>query len=321
MRLPVAIVLLAAAGLLSGCRSGYTSLQEEHARKIEWGRPFYESGKGTPAEFASNRRGQLNREGAILRGEISGDYADAVRKLAACYEDAAIGFAWKEPRADVAVPYLPQAPMIDGAIDPAEWEGALRFDGEFRLNCPGRTPGEPSEWRIGWRDGFLYAAARFRDRDLRVSDGKALGGKSKMFEMDSFEFFLRPRTDQFIYYEFIVNPRGNLWGLMHVNNPWGGSMTLANALEVGARAAARPDAEGFSVELALPLTEFHGVWCRRPPRAGDAFEFIMVRTNRDGEEYSKNSPVPFLYDGHNIFGYARAVLARPELKKTEMRSE
>ena len=120
--------------------------------------------------------------------------------------------------------------------------------------------------------------------------------------------YLQPK---FPNVEFIANPAGSLWELMHVNNPWGGSVTLANALRTGARAAAVRTGEGFSVELVLPLQEFHGVWCRRPPRPGDRFEFILVRTRLDNGVYTKNSPVPFLYDGHNIFGYIRAELGAP----------
>ncbi len=303
---------LLAAMAVSGCRNpGYTPEEEADARKIQWGRPFYESGKGTPAEYATNQRGQLNHEGAIVRGEIDGDYAAAVRALASCYREAAIGFAWREPRTTAKIPVLRAMPVIDGVVDEEEWRGALTFEGEFPLNSPERTAGEPSCWRVGWRGNSFYVAAQFRDPDLQIFESQATGDEPKMFKGDSLECFIRPRSDQFLYWEFIANPAGSLWELMHVNNPWGGSVTLANALRTGARAAAIRTGEGFSVELVLPLQEFHGVWCRRPPRPGDRFEFILVRTRLDNGVYTKNSPVPFLYDGHNIFGYIRAELGAP----------
>lgn len=305
MKLPL---LFALALLAGGCSPPeYTRLQEEQAYKIVMGRPFIERGKNTPAEFAANRRGKLNHEAAILRGECDGDYAEAVRKLSACYAEAELGFTWTEPRRRITVPKLPDAPEIDGNIMPAEWRNACRFTGEYLLNQKEKLVNEPSQWYIGEHDNYLYLAAYFRDSDLCVYDAVD-GVEPKMYEGDVFEFFLRPRPDQLIYYEFIVNPNGKSWNLMHLNDPWGDFFTLSFQLQINVRAMANQTMTGFSVELAVPLTEFHGKWCTHPAKRGDRFDFMMIRTNRNGNAYWKSSPVPFLYDGHNIFGYIEARL-------------
>lgn len=63
------LLLFALLPLLPGCRTpDYTPEEEAAAREIMFGRPFYDRGKGTPAEFVTNQRGQYNPYGAVLRG-------------------------------------------------------------------------------------------------------------------------------------------------------------------------------------------------------------------------------------------------------------
>lgn len=305
-----ALLLLILAIFCFGCTqfAGYTPEEEVDARRILQGRPFYDRGKGTPAEYATNQRGQLNREAAILRGEIPGDYAEAVRKLAACFRDAERGFSWRTPRPELTVPQLAAAPVIDGVLRDACWQEAYRFRGAFLLNSEMPIPDDASCWRIGWHGESLYLAAEFQDKRLTVFRSTRFGTREQLFQGDSLECFIRPRRDLRLYWEFIVNPEGTLWELMHANNPWGGVATLSENLHTGAQAAARVTSEGVCVELALPLGELYGPWWRRALRPGDRFDFIAVRTDRNGDEYRRTAPVPFLYDGHNVFGYIQATL-------------
>ncbi len=294
--------------ILSGCRSNdYTPREEENARKVMVGRPFYESGKGTPAEFATNMRGQMNHEGAVVRGEREGDYAHAVKRLSSVYDDAQLGFQWKLPFPETAVPRLAAPPAVDGSFSAGEWQGARVWQGEYVVSRKNPVPGSAAVWRAGWHGDRLYVAARFPDRDIQSYENDVKANRW-IHRGDSLELFLQPDSAEGIYFEFIVNPRGSLWALKHVNNIWGGHVTMGTDLDLGVRTAARSDKEGFTVEMSIPLPRLHGAWCRHSPRSGDSFRFMLVRTNRDGETYTKSSPVPFLYDGHNIYGYFRAKL-------------
>src|SRR5574344_1438465 len=236
MRYAFALILLA---VFCGCRQGYTAKQEENAKAICVGLPFVNKGKGTPAEFATNQRGQLNREGAIVRGDLSGDYAEAVRRLSQCKEDADLGFAWKAPRTQIEIPEMSQAPVIDGKLAPGEWNRAYRLNGEYVLNSETPTAASKSEWYIGWHNGTLYVAGRFNEKDLQIFNGTIDSPETgkDMFHGDSLEFFLRPQEQNSTYYEVIVNPAGKLWGLFHLNNPWGGIFTIDPRLKIGRAAA------------------------------------------------------------------------------------
>ena len=57
-------------------------------------------------------------------------------------------------------------------------------------------------------------------------------------------------------------------------------------------------------EVALPFAELPGYMRGNVPRAGETLSLMLVRT----DDAVRRVPIPFLYDGHNIFGYMRATL-------------
>ncbi len=186
------LLLFALLPLLPGCRTpDYTPEEEAAAREIMFGRPFYDRGKGTPAEFVTNQRGQYNPYGAVLRGEDL--YPEAVKTLARIRNEAELGFQWKHPVPVVRLPRLAAAPRIDGTPEAAEWRDALRFSGEFVMNRNGKTPqSRPSLWLAGWRDGHLYVAVRFPDEEIHAfrEPGK------RIYLGDSLELFVRPDKEE-----------------------------------------------------------------------------------------------------------------------------
>lgn len=290
-------------------KASYTAEEEQKARAIMVGKPFFDRGIGTPAEYATRLRGQANFEGAVLRHGAGPEiYARAVKKLAALHDDAEIGFAWPCPVPSADIPLLAAPPRVDGRLDEDEWRGARVWRGEYALNNPDKDEDRESEWRVAWDGERLCVGFRASDRAVACFVNAPERGES-IHKGDSLELFLRPDMDDALYYEFIVNPAGALWPLKHALNVWGGYVNLADPFVCeGMEYAARIVDGGFVVEMALPLRALHGAWCRRPPRAGDEFGFILVRTNRDGADYAKSAPVPFLYDGHNVYGYIRARL-------------
>lgn len=266
---------------------------------------FFFSGKGTPAEYATNMRGQLLRESAILNGKDCGNYAEAVRRLAACGRDAQIGFQWKQKRPLVNVQRLSRKPVIDGHVNAAEWENATLFRGEFQLGESGRNSFTDTEWRIGVYGNSLYVSACFRDAEQHVVS-YAPGGSAAPWLGDSLELFIRPSPEELFYYELVINPDGELCTFWHLNNPYGGYTRLQECVNI-AQARTMRTADGFSVELELPLHNLHPAWCRKLPVPGSRFDFILIRTNRNTQTYTLSAPVPFLYNGHNIFGYIRGI--------------
>ncbi len=296
-RLPLLLLLLL---LLAGCRHpGYTPAEEAAAREIMSGRPFYDSGKGTPAEFMTNLRGQYNPYGAVLRGEDI--YPAAVQKLAELRNEAQLGFDWKHPVPEAKLPRL-TAPRIDGIPEEAEWRNALRWEGEFVMSCDPKTAqAVPSVWCAGWDERYFYLTVRFPDDEINALPELIHNG-------DCLELFIRPCGRENIYFEFIVNPDGILWMRKHAFSDWGGSFVIAEHPGDGVLHAAKRDDKGYSVELAIPFDILHSKWNRRSPRAGDSFSFMAARINLDGKCRTKSAPVPFLYDGHNVFGYFNAEL-------------
>lgn len=287
---------------------GYTPKEEQNAKKVQ-SSEFYKQGKGSPAQFITDLRARLHHEAAIVRGEKTVNYTKAVKKLSALYQEAEKGFNWKEPLPTAEIPHLAVRPIIDGTVKANEWSKALCFKGEYMLNKNKKTPHVPSLWYVGWTNTHLYFAARFLDADLNIFSGKLRDpAPSRIYEGDSLELFIRPCLDQLLYYEYIINPAGKQLSLMHGNNRYGGHALLGNREKAGQVVAAAHDSKGFSVEIAVPLNSLHGFWCKRTPRSGDTFGFILVRTNLNAKNNIKSSPVPFLYDGHNIFGYIKAKL-------------
>ena len=298
------LLLFALLPLLPGCRTpDYTPEEEAAAREIMFGRPFYDRGKGSPAEFITNQRGQYNPYGAVLRGEDL--YPEAVKTLARLRNEAELGFRWKHPVPVARLPRLAAAPRIDGTPEAAEWRDALRFEGEFVMNRDEKTPQKhPSLWLAGRHDGHLYVAVRFPDEEIHAFREP----EKRIYLGDSLELFVRPDKEENLYFEFIVNPDGVLWARKHIFSEWGGFFTLRDRADRGVRCAAKREGTGYSIEIAVPFEQLHPKWIRRPPQPGDSFSFMMVRTSLNKEVYTKNTPVPFLYDGHNVFGYFKTEL-------------
>lgn len=295
--------------LISGCRhqAAYSERELKNARLNTTS--FVEQCRGTPAEFAANSRLGMEEAAMIVKGGISDkEYAAAVKRLSKCYEEASRGLEWQAPITKADIPELEAPPVIDGEIDEQEWRGALLFAGEYPLNSERPLARSAATWRIGRHGAILYVGCRFQDRDVQVFSGRTgENGKPAIYEGDSLEIFIQPNPENRIYYEFLVNPAGELQVLQHAASNLWKWIPLDLEVKSGAAVGAARTVDGYAVELAIPLSVFHGTWCRQEPLPGERIHFIFVRTNRDGNDYSKSCPVPLLYDGHNTFGYIRGV--------------
>ena len=285
---------LLAALLLAGCTADFTPEDEALALRVANDPSFYQSGRGTPAEFMTNKCEYDGITCRTVRNGPGDDYVYCAAKLAGIYRDAQLGFAWTEPQPRWNLPELAAAPRIDGLVSAAEWSGARLCSGEFPLSETIRREHAPSRWYFGVRNGTFYAAAVFADREITVFRDRAQGTPEPLYLADCFELFLRPDLRSREYYEILVNPEGAFWCMRQKFRETGSWDTLDADCNPGITAAARRIPGGWSVEAAVSLTAV---------KAGAEFSFVAVRIDSDGGELRRSAPVPILYDGHNVFGH------------------
>lgn len=303
------ILILAGVWILPGFAFAAGDV-EEKARRLAEDCGIREQAKGTPAEFAANQRGWMEDGSAVfLQGKADPERrARIIEIYSRIYDDIQRGLNWKEPIRKVEIPRLQAAPKLDGVPEEEEWRKGRSFSGEYPINeCQPVNSG--IRWWIGWHGEFLYVAAHVPDHSISVSNYRSFDKKqTPMYLKDVFEFFIRPSEDSLLYYEFLVNPDGNSWELAHVNDPFGSWIRISDDLKLNipTRTVRTPD--GYSLEMAIPLRELYGPGFHRSPEVGDEFRFMMVRSDYSGKNITYFSIFPLLYEGHNIFGYARGVL-------------
>ena len=301
--------------LLPACRTTLSPQEEEDAQYItEHASRLFQEGKGTQYEYASNAICQNMDSMRILRGLQTGDRAAVVRKLADCRRKLRQGMAWNVHLPEQEIPYMVHAPIPDGKISMREREEALAFHGEHPLGETQKDSRFPdSLWLIGWNGEMLYVAVSFRDEKPELRHGKNGSPKgSELYLGDCLEFFLRPQIQKLPYFECLMNPAGEFWMLSHLPGYWGGFSPIDRECPAPGAIVKGSMHDGFyTIEALLPFRIWHGAWCSRAPRPGDRFSFMMLRTNRNGASYTVSTPVPFLYSGHNLYGYLRGILAPP----------
>lgn len=258
----------------------------------------YQCGRGTPAEFITNRYYTLrSARWAVRSGRERGNiaYEDAVRQLAEFFCQARQGLEWEETPQKVCLPCLDSPPMLDGVLSPGEWEKALTFPGEYPIGSRVSEPKfQNSRWHIGRSGDFLYVGVRFSDKDIQIFSGTSFDEPDPVYQGDSLEFFIRPDVKSPYYREYLVNPHGKRWILRHKASPHGQWDMLESSAdsEMEARTSITPD--GFCIEAKILL---------KTPES-EQWSFMPVRSNRDKNGLVRYStPVPLLYDAHNIYGY------------------
>lgn len=315
MKYAAVLFLFSAFFILSGKEEGFSP--EEMRKAMEFADPaFCRGALDSPARYSAQLRGGWEHVAEWVKNPSHPRHASAVRLFARIYDEVQTGLHWKIPVAEVSVPYLETPPDIDGTAGEREWADAVVFREEYLLNRTEPLKDVRSVWRVGWSGKNLYAAAEFRDPEVAAYRGRFdTPDETPLYLGDAFELFIRPDEKSLLYYEYLVNPESELWSLVHINDPRGSWIRICDDFPTGAKCAARRTADGYAVELSIPLAEQYGPWWNRGPRAGDRFRMMMVRTDRTGGAYTRTVPAPLLYEGHNIFGYMKAVLEPGKSKK------
>ena len=279
---------------------------EEHLKELD---SAFERCKGTFAEYPA-RRGKTwfvrsafyFLEPTLIRPALLRQVADRVeadKRIRKILDDVRLGFSWRSPPAEIHVPYTPVTPEIDGQISPLEWKYALVWKGGIPLNKEWQPNDENIFWYVMYDRENLYVSASFEGNDFQID-------KKEPYKGDSFELFLMGDPDMQSYWEIVVSPENDRFTGWHMAGKYGERCSRPGIAPHALRTAATKTPSGFSVEIAFPLSALSSLKGAFPFPAGE-FRFMMLRT-----AVEKNSrirvcvPVPFLYDGHNIYGYMKA---------------
>jgi len=269
----------------------------------------YKRCRGTPAEFSSDQicKASIDLDKMRLSGKVVAEpdqialYRD---KLSSLRRDIEIGLKW--PHRDhmtVDIPFTQTPPLIDGKIDEREWNAALSFQDQLLLNTDKPLGKADGAWRVLWDKEYLYFSAKFADDNI-ISYPYGDGAKKLPWDGDCFEVFVLPEMRYKTYWEVVVNPNGDLFDGLHMNSRFGGFIGGPEEVMSGLKRAASISDGGYTIEIAVPFKELPSYSRGNPPQRGEQLFFMMIRCDNG----KRISPIPFLYDGHNIFGYIRGRL-------------
>ncbi len=273
----------------------------------------FNSCKGTPAEYVVRNSKTWYIRSAFyllqpkliepaLRRQCSGA-AEATIRIQNIMQEVRRGGQWKYIAPAIYIPFTDTPPEIDGSISPGEWDNALVYKGEVPLNEEKEPPHGESRWRIMYDAGFLYVSADFEDSDLQIDTEHPYRG-------DALELFLLGDPEMRSYWEVVVSPDNDLFTGWHSVGIYGNRNSQSGITPRQLHTAATRTDRGFSVEIAFPfwaLLSQQGAF----PFSAKNFRLMLLRTNRNaGEPVRVSTPVPFLYDGHNIYGYIKATLKK-----------
>ena len=307
--------------MMSGCRTEFSSRDLADAEYlVEHGTRLFYEGKGTPYEYATNAICRNEDAMRIFKGRQDGDRAAAMKRLVECRRRIQRGMEWNVVLPEVKIPWMKHVPLPDGKISEEEMSESLVFRGEYPLGVLNQDRSfSDSLWLIGWKNEFLYLAVSFRDDDPEIYHGKNGCPDGKYLYLgDCLEFFIRPQINKLQYFETLVNGSGDFWQLSHIPGYWGGFTSVDRECSAPGVTVKGCFQKGrFTIEAILPFRIWHGEWCGRSPRPGDVFSFMMLRANRSGNRYGFSAPVPFLFGGHNVYGYLRASLGAGPAKNTD----
>lgn len=154
-----------------------------------------------------------------------------------------------EERKSATISHTTHAPVIDGILDPSEWDGATVItDMHQFLPIDHGEPSERSKFYLMYDADNLYIGARLWDDHPELINARQLiQGQGMPFD-DAFEVILDPFNRMRSGYNFQINPNGiRRDGIYentnNLNRDWDGIWD----------AAARIDGEGWTAEVAIPF--------------------------------------------------------------------
>jgi len=325
MRLHSRLVCALALGAsLAGCRAArkvqYEVITEEHKALAARAAETIEETQGTPGKEQANRLRHprtvkwiqmLKGEKQAKKGELDWPVRDITRTI----EGARLGTDWPEPP-HVKVPFADKPVKTDGKLDEPVWAKAVTFTETFPFNKKEKVEAPKTTWRLLWDNKNLYLAYDCVDVDLVAPK---IPRDDHVYQNDCVELFLLPDFRFRTYWELIISPSGSIYDSIQCKNfdQWGcNSRTVETikGLQVGIDIRGTLNTpgdqdQGYTVEVAFPFSEMPG-YSRTGSKAGHTLHFMLVRLDRNGEEFKCYAFRPLLSWGHNIWNHAKMELVK-----------
>lgn len=304
-RYPIIILtLILGKTCITGCHPTSCDLEREE-RLVA----YYHNRENSPSEF---RAKMVNdpywvRLREMVPGRSLRMSRQQIRKeLMRLEQEIYQGCQWKTPIPQAIIPFAETAPVIDGNLQEEIWNEALSYQGEYPLNSE-HPRDSNTEWYLLYDQHFIYFGARILD--ISISPGP----KETPYKGDSVELFLHPDKRLTDYLETVVSCNGSVYNA-RASQSKSRHYDLERCTIPGLAASTKRFPGGYSVEVRIPFSALPGYLLGNAPRPGDSMNFMMIRCNLDDQgNFSRTTPVPFLYDGHNIYGYIQGLLAEPKL--------
>ena len=201
-----------------------------------------------------------------------------------------------------SIPYAKTKPELDGKTNTPAWKHGLQFKGEYKLNTLTEIPSGMG-WSLLWDEQYIYVSAKIPDTNP-VSIHYDRPKNKFPWDADCVEVFIMTSLRLKLYWEIVVTPDGQSFDGLHYNKGW--FVSCADEDMKGMKLFTKKTAEGYIVQLKIPFKELPNYMSGNKPEPGQVIYMSLLRIN-DGQRFSAR---PLLYDGHNIFGYFKAVLVR-----------
>ncbi len=174
--------------------------------------------------------------------------------------------------------------VVDGRLDEVAWRSAQAVTFEFPWD--GQTGAkQKTTARLLWDDHYLYISYECEDNDITAHFEKR---DDPTYRDDAVEAFINPRPSQTdLYLGFEMNARATMYDYVYFQSKYLlkrlnlEGMLLATHIRGTLNASGDQD-QGWSLELAIPFTEFEGLAQNLPPKVGESWAMNLNRW--DGTE-------------------------------------
>ena len=290
-----ALFLFCAGLLTAGCVN--TEDRERDDRLVS----FFRSSPGTPYQFKAKEviydYNQVRRALLVRRDYMLSDseIRENLRKLEKELQDAA---SWPFKPEEHKLPRALSKPVIDGDLSETAWEKALTFKGEYPAGGTEKQKNS-AVWKMMYDENYFYFAARFPDTDFQKAPPET------PYLADAFELFILPEKRYWTYVELVFSPWNDIYTKWVHQTPRS-RMELSDYSPQTLLVRTKKNSGSWQLEGRIAFCELPAYLRGGVPRSGETLHAMMIRfdKNRTGEKKTF-VPVPFLYDGHNIFGYMK----------------
>lgn len=238
----------------------------------------------------------------LVRRDYMGKNEEIRTRLRTLEREISNSRNWAEPIREYVIPKLPEQQRLNGYPSPAYWEEkALVWQGEYPL---GRTALQENSarWRLCYDTEYLYFKAAFPDRSRFLSPSEQL------YDQDAFELFILPEIRFYTYVELVISA-DNRHYTRWVNQTERSRYELSHFTPATLETKTAEHDGFWEIEGRIGFVELPGYLHGNPAKSGESIRLMMLRIDAaPAGEKQVFSPVPFLYDGHNFFGYMKFTL-------------